>query len=170
MISRTSPRAGGGGGAGVVALLACLVIGACRGAEPPAPAAATPDPVPAALAVRLLAEAAARPEGTPRLEDLVASLRAAGVGIARTRQVLGASMGARFCAVARTGSGHTLAACEYDSADAARAGQAEAAARFDAVVPGRRSFVNRKTLLSVAPPGGTAGDETGLIQTAFAAL
>jgi hypothetical protein len=104
-----------------------------------------------------------------RLEDVVAALKEHGVAVARTRQVLGSVVGARYCAVAMTERGLGVAACEYDSADSARAGMVSSQARFDQEIPGRRLLVNGKTLLTVAPAGAD-GEEARTVTAIFAAL
>jgi len=156
-------------------LLAC----SSRPAPPPAALAAAPSPArlpepapapPLSLGDRLAREASSRPADAVRMEDVVAALEAHGVAVARTRQVLGSTVGARYCAVALTADGLGVAACEYDSDEAARAGLVSSQARFDEKIPGRRLVVNGKTLLTVAPAGSELGEESRTVTTIFASL
>lgn len=165
--------------------LACLLLIACNSkppAAPPSPAASAP-PAPAAapaaapetgpalsLADRLAKEASSRPEGAIRLEDVVAALKEHGVSVARTRQVLGSMVGARYCAIAMTAHGLGVAACEFDSPESARAGLVSSQARFDSEIPGRQLLVNGKTLLTVAPAAAALGEESHTVTTLFASL
>ena len=143
-------------------------------APAPTPVVAAPAPTPPgpalSLGERLAAEAKARPSGTVRIEDLALALRGHGVAIARTRQVLGSTLGARYCSVALTEKGLGLAACEFESPESAEMGRAQSIARFDKAIPGRRLVVNGKTLLTVAPAASALAEESQAATTLFATL
>lgn len=151
-----------------------------RGREPPA-AAAAPTAAPAApapasaapataatgpggdtmrsLAGRLQFEAANRPTGTTRADDVFVALAAAGVPLEDTKQYLGLTAAASYCAGGRTADGLAIAVCEYPDPAAAAAGRARVTERFP-VGPGRRITVRGATTLTT-----TAPDETALAAT-----
>jgi hypothetical protein len=104
------------------------------------------------------------------MEDLLATLKDRGVAVARTRQVLGGTWGARYCAIAQTEKGLGLATCEFDSAEAARAGMAASKARFDKLMPGREMLVNGQSLLTIAPRDPALDGESRTVAAIFAAL
>src|SRR5262245_6080719 len=66
---------------------------------------------------RLQREARSRPGGTPRFEDFDGALATAGVTLIGRKQVLAETVGAAYCAAARTTSGLGLAVCEFPSAE-----------------------------------------------------
>ncbi len=163
----------------VLALLAC--VAGCRGDGAPRPridrvrtaeAAAPPPPAasPATLAERLGAELAARPRGALTLDGLVAQIGHRGLVLARTRQVLAAPIGARYCAAALTAEGLGLSVCEFDSADAALAARAFSKTQFDALVPDRRLYVNGQSLLTLAQVRPELEAESQTIAATFAAM
>jgi hypothetical protein len=142
-------------------------------------APSSPPAIPAAPAIqehgrpleeRLASEAKSRPPKAIRMEDLLAALKDRGVGVARTRQVLGGTWGARYCAIAQTEKGLGLATCEFDSAEAARAAVAASKARFDKLMPGRETFLNGQSLLTIAPRDPDLDDESRTVAAVFAAL
>lgn len=136
---------------------------------PAAPAAATQE-AELSLDERLAREATSRPAKAIRMEDLLAALKERGVAVARTRQVLGGTWGARYCAIAQTENGLGLATCEFDSAEAARAGMAASKARFDKLMPGREAHLNGQSLLTIAPRDPALDDESRTVAATFAAL
>jgi hypothetical protein len=136
------------------------------------PAPASPAALPASLAIgeRLAREQAARPAGAVRVEQLVVALEAKGIAVARTRQVLGSTLSARYCAIAVTAAGVVASVCELDSAEAAEAAQKDSEQRFGKAIPDRRFVTNGKSLLTIAGAHGAAQDEANAIAATFAAL
>jgi len=150
--------------------------------DPPASASASAIPPPAAspppldtltLAQRLAAERAARPAGALRPEDVAAALTRAGITIGPMTQVLGATIGARYCAMATTGGGLGVAVCEFADAALAQRGLDYSRRMFDRMIPGRRLARNRGTVLTVTAPDAQSAartDEAGRAAAIFAAL
>ncbi len=104
-------------------------------------------------------EAASRPTGTPRAEDVLAALAAAGIKVPATKQFLGATVGATYCFGGRAESGLGVSVCEYSDEDAAQKGRELSLTKFKDL-PNRTILVNKKTTLTLAaiaaPPA--AGD------------
>jgi hypothetical protein len=135
------------------ALLAAFLFAGCTDSAPP-PAVLEAPPAPkSALEQRLDREAAARPAGTLRVEDVVAKLGEAGIVVTRVRQVLARNLGARYCATVHTARGPGVAVCEFDSPEAARAGEQRSRELFDRFIPDRRLVVAQSTLVTVNPGG-----------------
>jgi len=178
-------------------LLGALSSAACARR---APGAATPDPnlapvatpapqtppnaaaAPAArgtLAERLSAEAQGRPATSLSAERVTEALSRAGLALGPLTQVLGRTIGARYCASTATPAGLGVAVCEFaDDAEAAR-GLDYSHRTFDRLVPGRTLLRNRGTVLTLTPgdPGAAnapapapAVAEATRAATAFAAL
>jgi hypothetical protein len=181
----------------VVVLVAGLI--ACRNGDPsrsPAPSAASSslaltslpvppplpgddDPAPVAPALvpeslslpdRLVREASSRPAGAVRGEALVTALATRGVAVARTRQVLGKTMNARYCALAVTGAGVVASVCEFDSPSEAKAAIKASEQRFGKYMPNRRFVTNGKSLLTIANVREAVASEAEIIAATFAAL
>lgn len=140
------------------------------GDNDPAPASPAPRPEESTLGGQLSHEAMARPTGAVRSEDLVAALKSHGVTVARTRQVLGKTLHAGYCAIAVTASGLVASVCEYESAAAARAGLADSETRFGKSMPNRRLLTNGKSVLTIANLQDSVADEARTIAATFAAL
>jgi hypothetical protein len=136
------------------------------------PAPASPAPLPENLSIfeRLAREASSRPAGAVRTEELVAALEAKGVSIARTRQVLGKTLNARYCAIAVTGAGLVASVCEYSSASEALAARNDSEQRFGRPMPDRRLVTNGKSLLTIANLRDSAAGEASTVAATFAAL
>jgi hypothetical protein len=176
----------------VTGLVACRSSDASRQSSPPAspplssaslpapaplpgendPAPTSPAPLPEALSLgdRLAREASSRPAGAVRSEALVAALEAKGIAVARTRQVLGKTLNARYCAIAVTGAGLVASVCEFDSEAAARTAAKDSEERFGEAMPNRRFVTNGKSLLTVANLRDAVDDEARAIAAAFTAL
>jgi hypothetical protein len=107
------------------------------------------------LMERLAREAAARPEGTPRTEQVLQALQGAGLVLGEQRQYLGATTGARYCYAARTLRGVQLSVCEFGDAASATTGRARVLG--ERPPPGRTVLLNRTTTLLVQPPAGSPG-------------
>lgn len=136
---------------------ATLLVG-CKEPQPPAavdgastaPVASIPEPkYIRSLPERLRQESSSRPTGTPRAEDLIGALKKNGWTLGNEKQVLGSTVGARFCSVVRSEGGVGLSVCEFDSEQAALQGRDFSQRTFDKVIPNRQLLVNRKTLLTV---------------------
>ena len=124
-------------------------------ATPKAPSAAAPA-ARLTLAERLAQEVAARPDSAPPTEVIEAALARAGLQIAQWRQVLASTVGAAYCRAGHTPRGVAVALCQYpDEASAAR-GLTYSHGTFDRLIPNRELRLNRTTLLTLAPPAGTA--------------
>jgi len=147
------------------------VSAACAGCRARGP---SPAPVPDGLTLveRLAREARGRPTAAPRAEDVVAALSAAGVAVGPLKQVLARTVGARYCATARTAAGLAVAVCEFGDAAQADSGLAYSRRTFDRLIPGRRLSRNRGTVLTLTPPEPEPRFETeaGRIAAVFAAL
>ena len=79
---------------------------------------------------RLQYEATHRPTATPRVEDVLASLDAAGIELAEQKQYIAMTVKAAYCVGGQTKDGLSIAVCEYDSPSAAEAGRAFVSERF----------------------------------------
>ena len=173
--------------AAILSLAAVATLAACRdrpttgpttAAAPalPAPTAATPAAAGAggaelrSLAGRLAFEAANRPSGTPRLEALVTAAATAGVEIVDTRQYLGLTAAAAYCAGGRTADGLAVAVCEYPDPAAAAAGRAHVERRFPDVGLSRRIVIRgATTLTTTAHDPGLTGTQAA-VERVFATL
>ena len=134
-------------------------------------APSTDPPVSRPLPVRLQAEAAARPGGALRAEELVAALEKRGVHVSRTRQVLASTVGASYCAMVMTEKGLGLALCEYPTPGDAELGLGRSHARFDHLAPGRTLVVGGQSLLTISPHQGDAlAGEARVTAELFASL
>ena len=141
----------------VIATLSSAV--ACKRAAPtPTPAPSAPPPVAATaaspelrtLAGRLAYEAAHRPTTAIRLEALVTAAAAAGTEINDTRQYLGLTAAAAYCAGGLTKDGLAVSVCEYPDPAAAIAGRDYVNRRFAAVGPARQIVVRGAATLTTA--------------------
>ncbi|HET6151082.1 MAG TPA: hypothetical protein VFH68_26335 [Polyangia bacterium] len=170
----------------LLSLAAALAVTACSTrAQPAATAAVTVPPPPPPLSAatapadgrlnlgqRLAREAASRPGGGLRVETVASALAGAGLTLGPLRQVLGRTVGARYCASARSPAGNALALCEFaDEADAAR-GLDVSHATFDRLVPGRRLLRARNLTLTLTPAeaGPRFADEAARAASILAAL
>ena len=138
-------------------ILPVILTLACR-EKSAAPDASVPDAQPAVtqtstapapnLAERLQREAANRPAGTPKVEEVHEALRAAGIDLKPLRQTLALTVEASYCTISGSPSGLGVAICEYADEAAAERGRALSLDRLKAV-PNREIFVNRKTTLTL---------------------
>src|SRR5262245_59519493 len=154
----------------VLLLIAVMACTSRRHPPAPAPAAVAPALPQLPLADRLAREAHARPPGAIRLEDLATALEHGGIALARSRQVLASTIGARYCGAAVTRRGVGLAVCEFDSVWSAYAGLAASRARFDPLIPGRQLLQNGKTVLTIAAGAHGLDGESKTIAELFARL
>jgi hypothetical protein len=134
---------------------------------PPSPAA-LPDGV--SLVDRMAREASSRPATAVRSEALVIALEAQGISVARTRQVLGKTLRARYCGLAVTATGLVASVCEYDSAPEAVAAMKDSVERFGKAMPNRRLLTNGNSLLTIANVRDAVEAEARTVAQAFAAL
>jgi hypothetical protein len=140
------------------------------GDDDPAPPSPAPIPEAASLGERLAREAASRPAGAVRTEALVEALKAQGIAVTRTRQVLGKTLSARYCAIAVTAGGLVASVCEFDSSEAAIAAAKDSEQRFGAPMPDRRFFTNGKSLLTIANVRDAVEPEAGAVAATFTGL
>ncbi|MBK7194609.1 MAG: hypothetical protein IPH80_19190 [Myxococcales bacterium] len=145
---------------------------AATAAAAAAPAAPQPPPSPEmrTLSGRLAFEAAHRPTGTARVEDVVAALGRAGVALAEPKQYLAATAAASYCAGGHTADGLAVSVCEYADAAAATAGRAHVERRFAALAADRRIVVRGATTLTTTAPPGAAPATRAAAEQAFLAL
>jgi len=150
----------------LLSLAAALAVAACTARAPSgavsaatATTAAPPPPAAAAapaggrldLGQRLAREAALRPGSGLRIEAVARAFAGAGLTLGPLHQVLARTVGARYCAAARSPAGSALALCEFaDEAEAAR-GLDYSRATFDRLVPGRRLLRARNLTLTFTP-------------------
>jgi hypothetical protein len=141
-------------------------------AEPDDPMPASPAAAPENLSLygRLAREAESRPAGAVRTEALVAALKDHGIPVARSRQVLGKTLNARYCGIAVTGAGLVASVCEFDSALDARAALKDSEQRFGKAMPDRRLMTNGKSLLTIANLRAAGEQEARSIAAIFTAL
>ena len=169
---------------------------ACNKAEktPPAPTAAPPHEAAHAAAVetldrmaatdttaasamqsiagRLQQEAASRPAGTIKAEDVFASLAKAGLPLTDgPRQYVASVTGAAYCAGGQTADGLGVAVCEYASPEKAVAGKAAVEQRFAALTPVRDIVVRGATTLTLtARPDAPLASSKRTATEAFSTL
>jgi hypothetical protein len=79
---------------------------------------------------RLQYEATHRPAASPRAEDVLASLGAAGIELAEEKQYVAMTVKAAYCVGGQTRDGLSIAVCEYETPAAAAAGRAFVTERF----------------------------------------
>jgi hypothetical protein len=143
---------------------------ALPGDNDPTPASPAPLPENLSLGDQLVHEAASRPTGAARSEDLALALEARGIKLVRTRQVLGKTLHARYCAIAVTAAGLIASVCEFDSAPAALAAAQDSEQRFGKAIPDRRFVTNGNSLLTIANLSDATESEAQITAASFAAL
>jgi len=116
------------------------------------------------------AEAAQRDvhAGNPRIEDVLAAFKTAGVSVTNVRQHLAKPFGADYCAGADAGAGVVLSLCEYRTPAAAVAGRSSSQKGL-ASIPNRSVVVNGSTTLTLRERSATAESAklTGVLERAF---
>jgi hypothetical protein len=148
-------------------LLALLVFSACHKEAPAARPPVDPANAQLPLVARLEREARTRPTGTPRAEEVLAAFARNGIPVEGAMQVLASTVGAAYCTSAGTPQGLAIAVCEFPAEALARQGLEYSHRTFDALIPGRRLLLNRKTLLTVT---GAPDAEAKKAAEIFAAL
>jgi hypothetical protein len=138
-----------------------VLLALAAGCRPSAPAQPAPPPPPLAtphahlpLPERLVAEARTRPAARLRPEAVRQALEAAGITLPHWRQVLGSTVGARYCMAGQTSAGLAVALCEFDDPASADRGLEYSRATFDRLIPGRQLRRKENSLLTVAAPPG----------------
>jgi hypothetical protein len=131
---------------------ATTIASAAAPAAPPA-SAPNPSPVPPAgnmtIPERFNAEAAHRPTGVLRVEDVTAAFRKAGVTLEEEKQHLASFYKAAYCVGAKAkGEEISFSVCEYTDAAAAKAGK-ELNDKAFSPIKNRASYVNGATTLTV---------------------
>jgi hypothetical protein len=157
-----------------------LGMAACSREHAP-PAQPSPKPVAAervsapvgmnTLAGTLRDEAAHRPDGATRAEDVFAALATAGVTVSSPRQYLGLTARAEYCAGGTTADGLAVAVCEYASPEAALAGRAFVEDRYAVMNSYRAIHVRGATTLTLTTaPERPLADTARRATTAFESL
>lgn len=108
------------------------------------------------LLIKLQHEAKNRPADTPKIEDVVAALRAKGLKVRDPEQGLGATIRARYCAVAMMESGLGFSMCEFGDEKSMAIGREIAEKQYH--FAGRSFYTRKTTLLGMRPVKET--DET----------
>lgn len=165
-------RGWGGGARAFVATLSVCFLAACDSkpvsqvkARAVADTSALPplavDPALARMpiAARLAREAASRPAHAVRAEAVFSALSGERVSIVRTRQVLGATLGAAYCANALSQEGLALSVCEFADARAAEGGLTRSHVLFDRLMPGRLLVRNGLTVLTLSAPDSPSSQQ-----------
>ena len=143
----------------LISLFVCGSFVGCKARAPQAPVVAT---APAAVAANTIPEApyihsipetmkqeaASRPTGTPRAEDLVGALKNKGLKFSDPKQVLANKWGARYCSMTIGASGVEVMVCEFASDAAATQGRDFSTKAFGSIA-NRDLHLNRKTVLTV---------------------
>ena len=141
-------------------LIVWLIVGGSVGCKArPATVAATAAPAPAtvappeapyihSIAETMKQEAASRPSGTPRAEDLIKVAKEKGISFTEPRQVLANKGGAKFCSMTSSPSGLEISVCEFASEADAKQGRDFSEKAFGSI-PNRDLHINRKTVLTV---------------------
>jgi hypothetical protein len=147
--------------------------GATAAVAASAPASSSSIPLPAAAVAfggRFEAEAAHRPTGTPRAEDMFAAIEKKGIPLHNVQQFMGAPVGAKFCAGADTDKKVFLSVCEYADPKAATEGKAMSEKVFAAIA--RKLYVNKASLLTIRDDGKTpeTAEQQKVIAETFAGL
>jgi hypothetical protein len=132
------------------------LVAACDAAEASNKKVEPPAPTPMRihsdepLGARLAREAEHRPHAALKTDAVFAALGTPG---ARTRQVLGETLGAAYCETSVADQGMVLAVCEFADAHAAEQGRERSHALFDELIKNRVLTVNGQTLLTVVSSG-----------------
>ncbi len=116
---------------------------------------------------RFAAEAAKRPSGTPRVEDVLAAIKSAGIAPHDVQQHLGSPFGAQYCMGLKAGKDVHASVCEYK--DAKTAADNRVASVRDLNIPNRNIYQNGATTLTVRI-GTRTDDEDALAQKMIAAF
>lgn len=94
-------------------------------------------------------ERESRPTGTPKTEQVFAAFQQAGLTLTNKTQVLGRTIGARFCENAHTPSGVVFSVCEFNDAATASRGRDYSLRTFGKALPDRDLLIKDKTLLTI---------------------
>ena len=121
------------------------------------------------LEAQLAAEAAARPQGVPSLERLIAGLTDAGVSLGAPHQVMGQKQLATYCATADSLDGLIVTVCEYPSDEQAKRGEVEANV-IASKIAGHQSRVRGKSVLHVVARSDTPQENVAKVLSTFDAL
>ncbi len=123
------------------------------------------------LAGRLALGASQRPELAVRPERLFEQLALEDVELLRTRQAVGATLGASYCVTSRSAEGLGLAVCEFVDDASAKLGEARSHELFDRLIAGRTLIRNENTLLTLTSvPTDAAKTESARAAAIFASL
>ena len=155
-----------------VALFACVACASCKREAPePAVSRATPAVPPASkqtqalepssdvspIVQRLAWEAENRPKRGVTVEQVFEALDRAGIAVTGTRQYLGVTVQASYCAGGVAADGVAISVCEYPTAKAADASRRFMEQRFAAMTSRTRRVVHGQALLTIAQPAPEHG-------------
>ena len=141
-----------------------VVLAGCQGE----PAKKSEKPQPRTIAGQLAEEAASRPAGARRVEDVLAAIGRAGVALEAQRQYVARTVAASYCAGSQTAAGLAVSVCEYADEAAARNGKAIMERRFP--MPHREIVVRGRNTVTVVAVPGTEADHARVRQTLEAVL
>jgi hypothetical protein len=96
---------------------------------------------------RFAHEASKRPKNAPRVEDVLAAMKTAGVETREVQQHLGSPFGAEYCMGLKAGVDVHASICEYK--DAKTAAENREASLKSLNVPNRNIYLNGATTLTV---------------------
>ncbi|HEU0033855.1 MAG TPA: hypothetical protein VFQ53_24675 [Kofleriaceae bacterium] len=138
-----------------------------------APVASTTKTVPPSQNVQLLVgrlqqEAANRPAVALPAERVFEALGRAGLALPQTRQYVGLTMQASYCAGGTTADHVVVAACEYPTQAAAQAGLDHMNHVFGTAAPHAQRVVHATTVVTITPPPGP--DHDRIVERAFTAV
>ena len=142
--------------------------GSPSGSPPPqpAPSLARPEDRLLDLNGRFQKEAASRPTGTPRVEDVFAAIGKAGFTFDEQRQHLASPFLAAYCVGAKTQNDVALSVCEYTSAEEAKRGL-ESSSQMP--IANRAIHLNVATTLTVRQ-GARSADSDAAVKKIVAAF
>jgi hypothetical protein len=155
---------------------AICFFGACKRNEAPDPAAQHAKDLAAlpraeSLDGLLVAESRARLQDseTVTLEQVAAALKAVGIELGPSRQLMARTQLALYCARANAPDGLDVTVCEYPSAEQAKRGEQEGNAVLDKVA-GHSSRVRGKSVLHVVRRSDTPEADVEKVYAAFAGV
>lgn len=120
-----------------------------------------PGPIPpmnmASIPERFANEAAHRPKGTVRVEDVFDAFTKAGVTLREQRQHLASPFKAKYCVGAQAGHDLHMSICEYDDDKTAMEGRQMSEKAF-ATIARRDLYQNKATTLTIRRNDNDSGD------------
>ncbi len=126
----------------------------------------------ASLGDKFTQEAANRPAGAMRAEEVFAAFQKGGMKLKEApKQHMGSPVGAMYCAGATSEANLAMSVCEYRDEAAAKKGREESATAFKAI-PNRDVYINKQTTLTILqnPKGPESEAESKRIIAQFAKM